>query len=202
MTGILSADRAQWRAWLASQSGTAEEIWLVIPHARHRTSENPGISHREAIEEALCFGWIDSHARGYDEGSMVQRFSPRGPRSTWSKVNRELVEQLDTAGLMTPAGRAVVDLAKRTGTWSALAQAQDGIVPDDLRAALDAAASAFVDALSPSSRRSILEWVARAKRPDTRRRRIARIADCAAVSTTPPELNLRTRATPAAVATS
>ncbi|MBW0105644.1 YdeI/OmpD-associated family protein [Pseudonocardia sp. KRD-291] len=192
MLDVLVADRAQWRAWLCSQSGTAEEIWLVIPHARHRTPENSGISHREAIEEALCVGWIDSHARRYDEYSMIQRFGPRGPRSTWSKVNREIVERLETDGLMTPAGRAVVDLARRTGTWSVLAEAQDGVVPDDLREHLAGDAASF-DALSPSARRTILEWIARAKRPETRRRRIARVAECGALCTTPPELNLRTR---------
>jgi uncharacterized protein YdeI (YjbR/CyaY-like superfamily) len=164
--------QAQWRAWLQAHSASAPEAWLVIPHAR---SGRPGISHREAIEEALCFGWIDSVARRHDDSSWRQRFSPRRPGAAWSKINRELVDQLTAQGRMTPAGQAAVDHAKRTGTWSALAAAQDGVVPEDLRAALDAepdAAAGFA-ALSPSARRAELESIARAVRPQTRRNRIA-----------------------------
>jgi uncharacterized protein YdeI (YjbR/CyaY-like superfamily) len=166
------ATREQWREWLDAHAASAAEVWLVIPHAR---SGRPGISHREAIEEALCFGWIDSLARRHDDSSWRQRFSPRRPAAAWSNVNRELVEQLTAEGRMTPAGQAAVDLAKRTGTWSVLADAQNGVVPDDLRAALDAdpAAAAGFAALSPSARRAALESIARAVRPQTRRRRIA-----------------------------
>jgi uncharacterized protein YdeI (YjbR/CyaY-like superfamily) len=166
------ATREQWREWLETHAASASEVWLVIPHAR---SGRPGISHREAIEEALCFGWIDSLARGHNGCSWRQRFSPRRPAAAWSKINRELVEQLTAQGRMTPAGQAAVDLAKRTGTWSMLADAQDGVVPDDLRAALDAHASAAAGfaALSPSVRRAALESIAKAVRPQTRRKRIA-----------------------------
>jgi uncharacterized protein YdeI (YjbR/CyaY-like superfamily) len=166
------ATRAQWRAWLQAHAASAPEAWLVIPHAR---SGRPGISHREAIEEALCFGWIDSIARRHDDSSWRQRFSPRRPAAAWSKINRELVDQLTAQGRMTPAGQAAVDLAKRTGTWSVLADAQDGVVPEDLRSALDAepGATAGFDALSPSARRAALESIARAVRPQTRQRRIA-----------------------------
>jgi uncharacterized protein YdeI (YjbR/CyaY-like superfamily) len=166
------ATREEWREWLQAHAGSAAEVWLVIPHAR---SGRPGISHREAIEEALCFGWIDSLARRHDDSSWRQRFSPRRPSAAWSKINRELVEQLTAQGRMTPAGQAAVDLAKQTGTWSALAAAQDGVVPEDLRAALDAepAAVAGFAALSPSARRAELESIARAVRPQTRRSRIA-----------------------------
>jgi uncharacterized protein YdeI (YjbR/CyaY-like superfamily) len=166
------ATREQWREWLQAHAASAAEVWLVIPHAG---SGRAGISHREAIEEALCFGWIDSLARRHDDSSWRQRFSPRRPTAAWSKINRELVEQLTAQGRMTPAGQAAVDLAKRTGTWSALADAQDGVVPDDLRAALDAdpAAAAGFAAMSPSVRRAALESIARAVRPATRQRRIA-----------------------------
>ncbi len=166
------ATRDQWREWLQAHAASAAEVWLVIPHAR---SGRPGISHREAIEEALCFGWIDSLARRHDDSSWRQRFSPRRPAADWSKINRELVDQLIAQGRMTPAGQAAVDLAKQTGTWSALAAAQDGVVPEDLRAALDAepdAAAGFA-ALSPSARRAELVSIARAVRPQTRRNRIA-----------------------------
>jgi uncharacterized protein YdeI (YjbR/CyaY-like superfamily) len=176
---IEPASREQWRAWLEANAASAAEVWLVIPHAR---SGRPGISHREAIEEALCFGWIDSLARRHDGSSWRQRFSPRRPSAAWSKVNRELVERLTAEGRMTPAGQAAVDLAKRTGTWSALADAQDGVVPEDLQAALDAdpAAAAGFAALSPSARRAALESIARAVRPQTRRNRIAATVSAAA----------------------
>jgi uncharacterized protein YdeI (YjbR/CyaY-like superfamily) len=174
MTGdaIEPATRQQWREWLASHSASATEVWLVIPHA---CSGRQGISHREAIEEAICFGWIDSLARRHDDSSWRQRFSPRRSSAAWSKVNRELVEQLTAQGRMTPGGQAAVDLAKRTGTWSVLADAQNGVVPDDLRAALDAdpAAAGGFAALSPSVRRAALESIARAVRPQTRHQRIA-----------------------------
>ena len=174
-----AANRAQWRAWLRDNGGTAEEVWLVIQHVRSAT---PSVRHAAAIEEALCFGWIDSLARKHDAGSWRQRFTPRHPRGAWSKVNRELVELLTARGLMTPRGQAAVDLAKRTGTWSLLAEAQNGVVPDDLCEQLvaDEAAAGHFDAFSRSTKRAILEWTARAKRPETRQCRIARIVECAA----------------------
>jgi uncharacterized protein YdeI (YjbR/CyaY-like superfamily) len=166
------ATREEWRGWLEAHAGTAAEAWVVIPHAR---SGRPGISHREAVEEALCFGWIDSLARRHDGSSFRQRFGPRRPTAPWSTLNRGLAEELAAQGRMTPAGQAAVDRAKRTGTWSLLAGAQAGVVPDDLRVALDAepGAAAGFAALSPSARRAALESIARAVRPETRRRRIA-----------------------------
>ncbi len=168
---VEAATPAEWRAWLERHAGTEAEAWLVIPHAR---SGRPGISHRQAIEEALCFGWIDGLARRHDEGSWRQRFTPRSARSAWSSINREIVERLTREGRMTPAGQAVIDVARANGMWTLLADAQAGVVPDDLRAALDAdpAAAAGWEALRPSARRACLEALARAKRPDTRRRRI------------------------------
>ncbi|WP_312858982.1 YdeI/OmpD-associated family protein [Pseudonocardia xinjiangensis] len=172
-------DRAEWRAWLQDNCATADEVWLVIQHAGSGT---PGVRHRDAIEEALCFGWIDSLARKLDATSWAQRFTPRNPRGAWSNVNRELVERLTVQGLMTPHGQAAVDLAKRTGTWSVLADAQSGVVPDDLRdhLAADEAAARHFEAFPRSARRAILEWIARAKRPETRQRRVARTVECAA----------------------
>jgi uncharacterized protein YdeI (YjbR/CyaY-like superfamily) len=174
-----AADRAAWRAWLRDNGTTAGEVWLVL---RHAGSAVPSVRHREAIEEALCVGWIDSHARKRDGDSWCLRFTPRHPRSAWSNVNRALVDRLTAEGLMTPAGQAAIDLAKRTGTWALLADAQDGVVPDDLREALaaDPAAAAHFTAFPPSTRRAILESLARAKRPETRRRRIARAVERAA----------------------
>lgn len=179
-----AATRADWRAWLHDNCETADEVWLVIRHVR---SAAPSVRHDDAIEEALCFGWIDSQARRRDAESWCLRFTPRHPRSAWSKVNRELVERLTAQGLMTPHGQAAADLAKRTGTWRLFADAQDGIVPDDLREQLatDEAATDHFDTFSRSTKRAILEWIARAKRPETRQRRIARTVECAARNVRP-----------------
>lgn len=177
MSTLEVSDRAQWREWLQDNAATADEVWLVI---HHKGSGIPCAQHAEAIEEALCFGWIDSLARRHDAGSWRQRFTPRSPKGVWSTVNRALVERLTADGLMTPAGQAAVDLAKRTGMWDLLAEAQAGVVPDDLRARLDADAARNLAAFPPSARRALLESIARARRPDTRERRVAHAADCAA----------------------
>lgn len=168
MLEVSSAE--EWRAWLAAARETS--VWLVI---RRKGSAVPGVRIHEAMEQALCFGWIDSKALRRDAESTYLCFTPRKPGSTWSRVNRERVARLTAAGLMTPAGQAVVDLARRTGTWEVLAEAQDGVVPPDLRTALDADAvsARYFAEFPPSSRRLILEWIARAKRPETRQRRIA-----------------------------
>ncbi|WP_206791839.1 YdeI family protein [Amycolatopsis sp. MtRt-6] len=166
----------EWRSWLAKSRETS--VWLVI---RRRGSAVPGVRIHEAMEQALCFGWIDSKALRRDAESTYLCFTPRKPGSTWSRVNRERVARLTAAGLMTPAGQAVVDLARRNGTWDVLAEAQDGVVPADLRSALEAdtvAARCFAG-FPPSSRRMILEWIAKAKRPETRQRRIAKTVELA-----------------------
>ncbi|MGI8876005.1 MAG: YdeI/OmpD-associated family protein [Egibacteraceae bacterium] len=184
MRTFRATNRAQWRAWLRDNGETADEIWLVIGHAR---STEPSVRHDDAIEEALCFGWIDSLARRHDAGSWCQRFTPCRTSSAWSKVNRELVERLTAQGLMTAAGKATVALAKRTGTWSLLADAQDGTVRDDLceRLVADEVAARHFDAFSGWTKRTILEWIATAKRPETRQRRIARTVQCAARNVRP-----------------
>jgi uncharacterized protein YdeI (YjbR/CyaY-like superfamily) len=165
---------AQWREWLAAAS--LPSVWLVL---RRKGSPEPGVLVHEAMEQALCFGWIDSKALRRDAFSTYLCFTPRNPKSTWSKVNRERVTRLTSAGLMTPGGQAMVDLARRTGTWDALAEAQDGVVPPDLRRAFDGVAAAHFAAFPPSSRRLILEWIAKAKRPETRQRRITTTVELA-----------------------
>jgi uncharacterized protein YdeI (YjbR/CyaY-like superfamily) len=160
----------EWRAWLEANGRSATAIWFVV---HHKGSATTGIPFDEVVEHALCYGWIDGQARRRDDLSHYVRFSPRSPKSTWSKVNRARVERLVERGLMTDQGQAMVDLAKRTGTWDLLAEAQNGIVPADLQALLDGemAARNFA-AMSPSSKRAVLEGIARAKRPETRQRRL------------------------------
>ncbi|MCF2525844.1 YdeI/OmpD-associated family protein [Yinghuangia soli] len=173
-----AADPDEWRAWLAANSRTEKEVWLRIPH---KDSGVPGLTYGIAIEHALCYGWIDSLARKHDAHSSRLRFSPRNPRSTWSSVNRERVARMTAAGLMTPAGQDLIDLAKAKGTWEPVPEADAFTVPDDLRAALgrDEAAQRNFAAFPPSSRRLILQWIATAKRPETRERRVVRTAELA-----------------------
>jgi uncharacterized protein YdeI (YjbR/CyaY-like superfamily) len=158
----------EWRGWLAANGSAVRSVWLIV----HRGPD--GLNLPTAVEDALCFGWIDSKTVRRDERTTYQCFTPRNPRSTWSKVNRERVERLTAASLMMPPGQALVDHAKQTGTWDLLADAQNLIVPPDLQAALDQNPQAHQHfrAFPPSSRRTILEWITLAKRPETRATRI------------------------------
>jgi uncharacterized protein YdeI (YjbR/CyaY-like superfamily) len=167
---------AQWREWLDRFGQSEPEIWLVLPH---KDSATPGLRYHEAIEHALCFGWIDSHARSRDADSSLLRFTPRRPGSRWSAVNRERAVRLIEQGLMTERGQALIDLARATGTWEFTA---DELMPDDLRQRLaeNEAARTNFDGFPPSSKRLILEWIATAKRPETRRRRIDQTVTLAA----------------------
>ena len=124
-----------WRAWLAKHGEAERAVWLIV---HHKDSGVPSAGYREAVEHALCFGWIDSKAISRDGRSTYQRFTPRGPRSTWSAVNRERARRLTAAGLMTARGQAAIDVAKATGRWDVLGGAPAGVVPDDLCRGLDA----------------------------------------------------------------
>ncbi|PWK88220.1 uncharacterized protein YdeI (YjbR/CyaY-like superfamily) [Lentzea atacamensis] len=174
MNTFLAATADDWRSWLAQHSGSEKEVWLLI---HHKDSPVRTIRYAEAIEHALCFGWIDSHHRKHDHASSALRFSPRRSGSGWSAVNRERAARMIAAGLMTPRGQALVDHARATGTWEIQA-------PGDLDAAFagNPVARENFDAFPPSSRRLILEWVAQARRPETRQRRITETVELAAVN--------------------
>ncbi|MGY6655731.1 YdeI/OmpD-associated family protein [Amycolatopsis sp. TRM77291] len=178
-TTFSAASPAEWRAWLAEHAGTAKEVWLVI---RHKGSGVPSIRIEEAMEQALCFGWIDGLHRKHDATSSRLRFTPRSPRSSWSRVNRERATRLIAEGLMTGRGQAMIDLAKEKGRWQVVPDGEG--VPEDLRARLDAdeAARTHFERFPPSSKRLILEWILTAKKPETRERRIARTVELAAVN--------------------
>jgi len=172
-------DRAAWRRWLVERHEQREAIWLVF---HKKTSDGASPSYEEAVEEALCFGWIDSTVNRLDERRMLQLFAPRKPRSTWSRSNRERVARLERDGLLAPAGRAAIEVAQANGSWTALEAVERLEEPPDLAAALDADAAAreHWNGFSPSSRKAILWWVASAKRPETRARRIEQTARMAA----------------------
>ena len=169
---------AEWRAWLAENHDRGAGVWLVM---RRASAGGPRISYEESVEQALCFGWVDGHAVARDDESYYLRFTPRQPASTWSAVNRERAERLIATGQMTPAGQAMVDLAKRTGSWDPFPDADAGLLPADLADAFaaDPTAAQYFDAFPPSSRRLILRWIAEAKRPETRAKRVTETVELA-----------------------
>jgi uncharacterized protein YdeI (YjbR/CyaY-like superfamily) len=174
------ASRAEWRQWLAAHHASRPGVWLVY---YKKASGQPSVSYAEAVEEALCFGWIDSHPRKLDAERSQLLFTPRKPRSGWSKVNKERLERLQAGNLLMPAGLAAIARAKQNGAWESLDAAEAGHIPEDLAAALvtdDTAARHFA-AFSPSARKQILTWVLGAKQPATRARRVAETVRMAAL---------------------
>jgi len=170
--------REEWRKWLEKNCQSEKSVWLII---YHKKSERPSVHYRDAIENALCFGWVDSKAVKRDHESFYLSFSPRNPKSAWSKINRERAEKMIKQGLMTTSGQALIDLAKKTGTWEALADAQNLVMLDDLQKLFDKNETAFKNfqAFPPSSKRVILEWILKAKKPETRQRRIVQTVELA-----------------------
>ena len=173
-------DRAAWRAWLAAHHASEKGAWFVY---FKKATGRPRVLYDEAVEEALCFGWVDSLPRKLDADRSMLLFTPRKARSPWSGPNKARVARLAAEGLMTPAGQAKVDTARADGSWDLLTDAEALAVPDDLAAALaaDPPAAARFAAFSPSSRKGILGWVALARRPETRAARVARTAAMAAL---------------------
>ncbi len=163
--------RAAWRDWLDSHHESSTGVWLVS--WRKHTGKD-GLSYEDAVEEALCFGWIDSLARKLDDDRTMLWYSPRKPVSGWARPNKERVERLTAAGLMAPAGQRVIDAARADGSWSRLDDVENLVVPDDLAAALHARPPAreHWDAFPRSVRRGILVWIVQAKRDTTRAARV------------------------------
>lgn len=170
--------RDQWRKWLAEHHASAPGIWVVT----YKKGRGAHVPYAELVEEALAHGWIDARGRALDEDRSQLLLTPRRPSSAWSRLNKQRIAQLTAAGLMTPAGQAVVDAAKERGTWTALDDIENLVEPDGLRAALDAdpAARRHWDAFPRTAKRAILVWIADAKRPETRARRVAETARLAA----------------------
>ena len=170
--------RAAWRAWLAENYETAPHAWLV---ARKNTAGGPALTYAEAVEDALCVGWVDSLPRALDAERTMLYFARRKRGSGWSRPNKERVAHLEAAGQMLPAGQAVVDAARADGSWSSLDDVENLVVPDDLAAALADRPGAVVlwEAFPRSAKRGILEWIHTAKRAETRVRRVAEAADAA-----------------------
>jgi uncharacterized protein YdeI (YjbR/CyaY-like superfamily) len=171
--------RDEWRQWLMKNHQSEKSVWLII---YRKESNTPSVYYPEAVDEALCFGWIDSTPNKRDDVSYYQFFAKRNPKSNWSKVNKEKVDQLIAQGLMHRSGLDMVDLAKQNGTWTALDEVDSVILPEDLKALFSKNKSAFEywEKFSRSSRRGILEWIMNAKKPETRQKRIEETVSLAA----------------------
>ena len=175
---LVVADLAAWRCWLADHATASGGVWLVL--AKKGTTQPTSLTYDEALDEALCHGWIDGQLAGGNEGTFRRRFAPRRARSTWSKRNVAIVERLVAEGRMRPSGLAAVQRARADGTWdAAYAGAATIEVPEDFQAALAAnrAASAVFARLDAANRYAVLYRIATARRPDTRARRIEQLVD-------------------------
>jgi uncharacterized protein YdeI (YjbR/CyaY-like superfamily) len=164
-------DREGWRAWLEANHATASGVWLVTWRS---SSGRHSLGYEAAVEEALCFGWVDSRGGKVDDERTKLYFAPRNAGSGWAAPNKLRVERLLAAGRMAPAGIAAVEVARANGSWDLLDGPTRGDVPDDLATALDERPPARThwDAFPPSVRRAALAWIAVARRPETRLRRI------------------------------
>ncbi len=171
--------REQWRAWLEAHHGSSPGIWLVT---WKKASGRPHLPYDDVVEEALAFGWVDSLPRKLDDDRSQLLITPRKAGSNWSRLNKERVERLLAAGLMAPAGLAVVEAARADGSWTALDDVENLVEPEDLRAALDAEPEArrHWDAFPRSVKRGILEWLLNAKAAATREKRVRETAELAA----------------------
>lgn len=171
---LLVNDKEAWRDWLDQHHDDQPGVWLRLAKVG---SALESVSYSEALEVALCYGWIDGQAKKFDEDSWIQKFTPRRKRSLWSKRNRDLVERLIAVGLMHDAGLAAVDAAKSDGRWErAYSAPSKATVPDDLRIALNKSpeAKAFFETINNTNRFAILNRIETAVKPETRARRIAK----------------------------
>ena len=171
---ISFASRGAWEEWLAEEHATSDGLWLKLAKVGAGIDS---VSYAEAVEVALCYGWIDGQAASFDETYWLQRFTPRRRRSKWSRINRDRASGLIERGEMKPAGLAEVERAKSDGRWDAAYESQGtATMPDDLHRALEKndAARAFFATLDSRNRYAILHRIQDAKKPETRARRIAK----------------------------
>jgi uncharacterized protein YdeI (YjbR/CyaY-like superfamily) len=171
--------RAQWRAWLEANHNSVRGVWLCSWRA---AANKPACPYPDAVEEAICFGWIDSTVNVLDEQRTLQLMTPRRPKSGWTRLNRRRAADMESAGLMTDAGRGAIEVAQENGWWTLADTVEDLVEPDDLADALNAnpAARAHWSEFPPSARKAMLWWVVSAAQEQTRVRRIEGIVERAA----------------------
>jgi uncharacterized protein YdeI (YjbR/CyaY-like superfamily) len=172
------ANKQEWRQWLQENHDSKISVWVVF---YKKSSEKPTISWSDAVDEALCFGWIDSKKISIDSEKSHQFFSKRKVKSTWSRINKEKIERLIASGLITQAGTESIEIAKQNGSWTILDSVEELTIPEDLETELDrySEAKEFFQGLSKSVQKMMLYWVISAKRPETRQKRITEIAELA-----------------------
>lgn len=177
-------NRDQWRKWLQENHDKVQSVWVVF---YKKSSGVPSLTWSEAVDEALCFGWIDSKKISIDSEKSHQFFSRRRAKSIWSKINKEKVDRLIESGQMTPAGLACIEIAKENGSWNILDSVDALIIPDDLENEFQTAAGSkeFFLSLSKSIRKQMLYWVISAKRTETRQNRITEIVESAVLKQKP-----------------
>jgi uncharacterized protein YdeI (YjbR/CyaY-like superfamily) len=180
------ATPAEWRAWLEAHHAVEREHWVGF---HKRGSGRPSLTWPEAVDQALCFGWIDGVRKRVDDERYMIRFTPRKPSSRWSRVNVARVGELKAAGLMRPAGLEAFEARTEEGTYSYEQRDAAAFDPErERRLRADAAAAAFFDAQPPYYRRAVTHWVMSAKREETRDRRLALLIECSAAGRTVPPL--------------
>ena len=173
--------REDWRAWLAANHDKMPGVWLVY---YKKTSGKPRVSYDEAVEEALCFGWIDSLPRKLDDERSKLLFTPRKAHSVWSRVNKQRIEKLTQNNMMTPVGLIKIEAAQRDGSWNALDASDNLQIPADFARELasNQTAQRNFEAWSDSVKKNILQWILSAKRDQTRRDRIEKTVRMAAAN--------------------
>ena len=171
------ANKKKWADWLAKQHGKSVGVWLKLAK---KDSGIATVTYDEAVESALCYGWIDGQKKGFDDKYWLQKFTPRGPKSIWSKINTEKVERLIKSGEMKPAGLKAIEAAKKDGRWAQAYDSQKNIsVPKDFESALNKnkKAKAFFDTLKNSERYSFLFRIHTAKKAETRAKLIRKFVE-------------------------
>ena len=173
------SSKQEWRDWLNENHLSKESIWLI--HYK-KSSAKPSVSWSDVVDEALCFGWIDSTRKSRDEESYIQFFTRRKPKSVWSKINKEKIKRLDEAGLIMPAGYKCIEIAKQNGSWTILDAVEEFIIPEDLELAFktNPETKEYYLRLNKSSRKIILYRLVMAKREETRQKRIQEFIQVAA----------------------
>lgn len=176
LLSVHAPNRQVWRDWLKENHQKYSGVWLVYYKVK---SPKPSIRYPEAVQEALCFGWIDSKLQSLDAESYQQVFTPRKPKSVWSKLNKQYVQQLIEQGLMTEAGLKAIAIAQENGSWNALDEVEALIIPDDLAQAFlqNQIAAQNYAKLSKSKQKNLLLSLSLAKQPQTRATRIQKIID-------------------------
>lgn len=170
--------KQHWRKWLLKNHFHKDAVWLIM---YKQSADKPTVTWSDAVDEALCFGWIDSIKKTLDDERSIQFFSKRKPKSTWSKINKQKVSNLIDNGLMTKAGLDCIEIAKQNGSWTTLDSVEELEIPTDLATELNAKLNAmdFFLSLSKTVKKGMLQWIIFAKRPETRQKRINEIVELA-----------------------